>query len=111
MAELGDLQHDYNTAKRQYLLALGALLLLLIIGAVAYRYMLNLSWISAFYFCVITLATVGYGDITPTTDASRVFTIFYVIIGIGIFTAFARQFIQHGILRRELRQAKRKNSK
>lgn len=38
----------------------------------------------AFYFSVATLTTVGYGDIHPTTDLSRVLVSFYILIGVGI---------------------------
>jgi voltage-gated potassium channel len=79
-----------------------------VLGAFAYRQMLHLSWIDAFYFCTVTLATVGYGDITPTTDISKLFTIFYILIGIGVFAAFASLLVRNATLRRELRRAKRR---
>lgn len=37
------------------------------------------------YWAVITLASVGYGDISPVTPAGRVITIVLALIGIGIF--------------------------
>jgi hypothetical protein len=37
------------------------------------------------YWAVITLASVGYGDISPVTPAGRVMTIMLALIGIGIF--------------------------
>lgn len=40
------------------------------------------STIDALYFSVVTFCTVGYGDITPTSDASRMFCIIYAFIGI-----------------------------
>lgn len=33
------------------------------------------------YFSMVTLATVGYGDITPVTDAARLTTMFFTIAG------------------------------
>jgi voltage-gated potassium channel len=45
------------------------------------------SWAESFYFSVATLTTVGYGDIHPTTDASRVITAIYILIGVGIVIA------------------------
>ena len=38
-------------------------------------------------FCVISLATIGYGDLTPTTPLAKAFTIVYVINGIVILLA------------------------
>lgn len=39
----------------------------------------------AIYWAVITLASVGYGDISPITPAGRAMTIVLALIGIGIF--------------------------
>ena len=57
-------------------------------GAVTYRYLEGWSWVDSVYFSVVTLTTVGYGDFSPQTDAGKVFTIFYIIIGIGIILSF-----------------------
>lgn len=43
------------------------------------------SWIDAFYFSVITVATVGYGDFAPKTDIGKLVTVFYILLGIGVF--------------------------
>lgn len=40
---------------------------------------------TAFYWAVITLASVGYGDISPITPIGRTMTIVLALIGIGIF--------------------------
>ena len=40
-----------------------------------------LEWTDACYFCVITLTTVGYGDLAPTTDESKLFAIVYIVLG------------------------------
>lgn len=59
----------------------------LLIGAVIYHWLEGWSYLDALYFCVITLATVGYGDLTPTTPVARAFTIVYVINGVVILLA------------------------
>ncbi len=74
---------------------LGVALVLIVIGTVFYRRVEDLAWIDSLYFCVITLATIGYGDISPATTAGKVFTMFYVVLGIGIFVALATQVSQH----------------
>jgi len=43
------------------------------------------NFIDAVYFTVITMATVGYGDITPTTADARLFTISLVVLGLAVF--------------------------
>lgn len=40
--------------------------------------------IEAFYFAVVTITTVGYGDFAPTTDVSRLFAAIYILVGVSI---------------------------
>lgn len=56
----------------------------LLLGTLAYTLMEGWSPLDSLYFCVISLATVGYGDLAPSGPLSRIFTIFYVLNGIAI---------------------------
>lgn len=78
-------------------------IIVLSIGAIFYHHVEKLNWLDAFYFCTITLATVGYGDITPHTDLGKLFTIFYVIVGVGIIATFANLLIKQAAVKRELK--------
>lgn len=40
---------------------------------------------TAFYFSIETMTTVGYGDIVPVSEAARLFTISVIISGITVF--------------------------
>ena len=106
-ADLTELQHDYETVQRSFRFALLAALVLLGGGAWAYHHMLHLDWVDAFYFCTVTLATVGYGDIVPTTDTAKIFTIFYILAGVGVIATFASLLVRNATLRRDLRRAKK----
>ena len=61
---------------------------LLIIGSAFYIVVEGWTLVDAVYFCAMSLATVGYGDVVPDTDVAKIFTTVYVLIGIGILVAF-----------------------
>lgn len=77
-----------DLGKNAYYWLVGIVILTLGVGMTFYHYVEKLPWLDAYYFCVITLTTVGYGDISPKTDAGKLFTTFYLFIGIGIITGF-----------------------
>ena len=70
-------------------------IIILIIGTIFYRNIEHWSWINSLYFSVITLSTVGYGDITPITDVGKIFTIIYIFTGIGIILSFVSSVASH----------------
>ena len=59
----------------------------LLLGTLVYHWLEGWSYLDALYFCVISLATIGYGDLTPTTPVAKLFTIVYVINGVVILLA------------------------
>jgi hypothetical protein len=61
---------------------------LLVSGTIFYSTVEGWGLLDSLYFCVTTLATVGFGDLHPTTPLSKVFTMIYIVLGVGVFIAF-----------------------
>ena len=80
---------------KEYHQLLGITLIILALGTISYHYLEGWSWINALYFSIITLTTIGYGDFSPQTTAGKLFTIAYVILGIGIILGFINTVFQH----------------
>ncbi|MGB9936609.1 MAG: 3H domain-containing protein [Methanobacterium sp.] len=62
-------------------IALGCLIIYGIIGSF---YIMHLDVINSLYYTVITIATVGYGDISPNTPIQKLFTVTLVLGGVGL---------------------------
>ena len=70
---------------------------LILTGTLFYWRFEDWTVIQALYFSVVTLTTVGYGDLHPTSAGTQIFTIFYIFTGLGVFVALlasvAEQYI------------------
>ncbi|RAJ13382.1 potassium channel family protein [Olleya aquimaris] len=76
--------------------AITLLVVVLIIGVLGFRFMSNYTWVDAFYMTVITITTVGFGEVQPLDDASKIFTIFLIltsVIIVGYALAIITEFI------------------
>ena len=60
------------------------------------------SLLDATYMTVITLSTVGYGEVRPLSDRGRVFVIVYLVFGLGVFL-FAIAQLGEMVVRAEMR--------
>lgn len=78
----------------------GLLALFVVIGGITfYHYVEKLSWLDATYFSVMTITTVGYGDISPSTDIGKLFTMAYVIIGLILVAIIANLLVKGAVAR------------
>lgn len=62
--------------------------LLLVIGAIIIHHVEGLSYENAFWWAFVTVTTVGYGDISPTTGIGRVTASILMLVGIGLLGSF-----------------------
>ena len=70
--------------KTEIFVAASTLLGWIAIGTIVFHRLESWNWIQSFYFSVVTITTVGYGDFTPTNDLSRLFTAIYIMAGVSI---------------------------
>ncbi len=61
----------------------------------------DLSFVDAFYFTIVTIATVGYGDISPQTVAGKLFSLLLIVTGIGIFLTIVTNVTQSLVQQRQ----------
>jgi voltage-gated potassium channel len=94
-------------------LAAGAVVLMFIFtGTIVYHSLeRSWTWIDSFYFSVVTLTTVGYGDLTPTSQFSRLFTSIYLLLGTGVVVAALGIIGSRYLEMRGQRMARRRQNK
>lgn len=80
---------------KEYRNLLSITVVIISIGTVFYHYIEEWSWIDAAYFSVITLTNIGFGDYSPATDLGKLFTIGYVISGVGVILGFINAVYHH----------------
>ena len=69
------------------------LLTFLVSGTYFYWHVEGWSVVDALYFCFMTMSTIGYGDLVPTTALSKIFTIVYSFLSIGVFVAVIAKLV------------------
>ncbi|MEY4668209.1 MAG: hypothetical protein RL518_908 [Pseudomonadota bacterium] len=79
-------EYDLDAARKRIFLLVCMLALVFGFGTVGYMKLEGWNALDAFYMTVITLATIGYGEVHPLTTSGRVFTIVLIFAGLGIFT-------------------------
>ena len=73
-------------------------------GTVFYRFVEDWSWVDSLYFTVITLTTVGYGDLSPTRTISKLFTVVIVLLGIGLLVTLIERVAHFAVIEHEQRK-------
>jgi voltage-gated potassium channel len=69
--------------------------------SIIYHYLEGWSWVDSIYFSFVTLTTVDFGDFAPQTDEGKIFTIFYIIMGVGMILSFINAIYEHYQTQRE----------
>ncbi|WP_108867027.1 potassium channel family protein [Aquimarina aquimarini] len=66
-------------------IALILLIIVVAIGVLGFRFFSDYSWVDALYMTVITLSTVGFGEVAPLDDNAKLFTVFLISTSVAIF--------------------------
>ncbi|RUM37115.1 MAG: potassium channel protein [Desulfobulbus sp.] len=69
---------------RKILLVLSLFVGIILCGTLGYMFLEHLSFWDSMYLTIITIATVGYGDLVPVRPGGKVFTIFLLFAGAGL---------------------------
>jgi len=79
-------QQEEERRERMYQYMNALLGVFLYLGAGVLFYSLQEEWgfVDALYFTIVTVTTTGYGDLVPTSNASKWFTTFYILSGISL---------------------------
>lgn len=75
-------------------LAFGLVVSFLALGTIGYVLIDHYSPLEAFYMTVITISTVGYGEIRELSELGRIFTIFLILSGVGCIAFLAGAFTE-----------------
>lgn len=99
----------FKVFKSKINIAIILLIVLLIVGVVGFRILTNYGWIDALYMTVITITTVGFGEVKPLDEESKIFTIFLILTSV-VIVGYAIKVITEYILTKnnieELKQKK-----
>ena len=100
--------------QRSLVIVVIVLLVYIAFGALINSLLMNLTFINGLYFTVVTIETIGFGDIVPESTGSRVFICFYLafgILNIGIAVAMCRETVLEGLeigYRKRLRKMRKR---
>jgi len=100
-------QKELERQVKPFGIVLLLLIVLIIISVLFFHEVEGWSYLNSYYYTIVTVATVGYGDYTPKTDIGKIGATLLIIIGIGLFSAFVSLLLK----RRALKTIERKDKK
>lgn len=83
---------------------LAILVMVLFLGTIGLMVIENFSLLDSFYFIIVTIATVGYGDIHPLSPAGKILVVGIILAGVGCFVGVVANAIEYMIDMRERTQ-------
>jgi hypothetical protein len=90
-----------NRISFRFQIYIGVFLCVIIGGMIALMYLEGFSPLDAVYFLIVTIATVGYGDLHPVTPLGKMTVIIIILFGVGVFIGLVANSIEYLIDKRE----------
>jgi len=97
-----------KAVRRRLKIFLGLFAAITAMGTFGFMVLEDLPLVQAFYYNIVTMSTVGYGDIHPTSDASRLFALLIIVLGGGTFLGAIANATELFLLKRETENRMRK---
>lgn len=90
-----------KTLSLRLIMLFSILSILALAGAIGFMVVEDISFFDALYFTIVTISTVGYGDINPTTTVGKILAIVLVVLGVAIFLGVVANATQLLLQRRQ----------
>ena len=87
--------------KIRFLILAALICILLLIGAFVYHWVEGWGFVDSLYFSALSLSTRGYGGLHPTQTSSKLFTIFYLFIGMALIIYALSDLVGHFVKYKE----------
>ena len=92
-------------------LAIVLIIMVFITGVVGFHFLYDYSWVDALYMTIITVSTVGYGEVQPMGAYGKIFTSVFIISGLFIFGFGLSTITEHILNKNNIGNLKRNKMK
>jgi len=92
-------------------LAIVLIIFVFITGIIGFRFLYDYSWVDALYMTIITVSTVGYGEVQPMDTYGKIFTSVFIISGLFIFGFGLSTITEHILNKNNIGNLKRNKMK
>ena len=93
----------YGSTVKKFVSILTILLLLVVVSTVGIKLIEGWSWLDSLWHTVITISTVGYGEVRPLSTAGKIFTMLVIVVAFAVF-AYGASTVASMIFEGELRK-------
>lgn len=91
-----------NHLKTRFKIFLVVFFTVMVFGTLGFMYVEKKSLADSFYFVIVTMATVGYGDIHPVTGGGKAIAIVIIVMGVSTFLGVIANATEMMLAKREM---------